>query len=370
MEREGIITELRRFGSPRKTDTYLDPAAFRHVLQVLVDEEGITTLLETPISDVLLDGSRVGGVVVMGALGPLAVKAKVVVDTTPHAVVAALAGRPFPYPEVYTGTYPRVAGVDIHAVLEYVMDNPDDVRIAGGERSDLGYYQALVERGITLRMRGFRKARERAIAIDPAFGVTGSIPDRSLNFFYDRDGCGAYWIHSPEWRRTDLSEPLHLSRTLAEMRKIQWLTHKLFRDYVPGFEKAHLVDVLPHIARALLTSKEPGGFTEYDVPWEHVQTDGDLYEDALVRVRGHHDRGEAVHGWQLPYRSLIPRDLEGLLVTGKPACRVLHIHATNAAVGQAAGVAAALAAKERVPLRELSVRGVQEALQRQGAVVF
>ena len=74
--------------------------------------------------------------------------------------------------------------------------------------------------------------------------------------------------------------------------------------------------------------------------------------------------------WQLPYRSLIPKGLEGVLITGKPACRFLHFHATHAAVGQAAGVVAALAARERVPLRKLAVRGVQEELARQGAVVF
>ena len=370
MEDEGILAELGRIGSPRKNDTYIDPAAFRHVLQVLVDEEGITTFLETPLSDVLLDGSRVRGIVAMGCYGPFAVQANVVVDTTPHAAVAALAGKSFAHPKVYTGTHPRVAGVDIHPLLEYVRDHPDDVEIRGVERSDLAFYEELVEKGITLLMRGFAKARLRAIGDDPAFEITGRGEDRSFVFLYDRDGCGVYWIHSVECRHTMLNDPLHLSRTIAEIRKRQWLTHKLFRDYVPGFEKAHLVDVLPHIARALLRSHDPGGFTEYDVPWEHVESDGNLYEDSIVRVRGHHDAGEAIHGWQLPYRSLIPKGLEGLLVTGKPACRVLHIHGTNAAVGQAAGVAAALAAKEGVPLRELAVRKVQEELQNQGTVVF
>ena len=370
MEREGILAELRRFGAPPKNDTYLYPAAFRHVLQVLVDEEGITTFLETPLSDVLLDGSRVRGIVGMGCYGPFAVKAGVVVDTTPHAAVAALAGRPFAYPKVYVGTHPRVAGVDIHPLLEYVRDHPDDVRIDGVERSDLALYEELVEKGITLRMRGFTNARLRALEDDSAFEITGRGVERAFTFMYDGDGCGTYWIHSSEWRNSMLNDPLHLSRTIAEMRKRQWLTHKLFREYVPGFEKAHLVDVLPHIARALLGSHDPGGFTEYDVPWEHIESDGNLYEDSIARVRGHHDAGEAIHGWQLPYRSLIPKGLEGLLVTGKPSCRVLHIHGTNAAVGQAAGVAAALAAKEGVLLRELSVPKVQEALQQQGAVVY
>jgi len=163
---------------------------------------------------------------------------------------------------------------------------------------------------------------------------------------------------------------MSLSKTIAETRKQQWLTHRLFREYVPGFERAHLMDVHPHIALALLISQEPGEFTEYDVPWKHVEDGGNLYEDAIARVMGHPDKGQSPHGFQVPYRSLIPKGLEGLLVIGKPACRFFHYHGTNAALGQAAGVAAAVAAKDGVPLRELDVHKVQEELERQGAVVF
>ena len=187
-------------------------------------------------------------------------------------------------------------------------------------------------------------------------------------FFYDRDGCGTYWINSPEWSVSRLDDPWHLSRTIAELRKRQWLTHKLFREYVPGFEKAHLMDIHPHIARALRISQEPGGFTEYDLPWEAIETDGPKYADSIARVMGHPDKGQAPGGFQVPYRSLIPKNLEGLLVIGKPACRFFHYHGTIAALGQAAGVAAAVGARGQVPLRELPVAQVQAILQEQGAV--
>ena len=371
--REGMEAELQRFGLPLipgKNDVFLHPNAFRHVIQVLVDQEGVTTLLEAPLSDVLLDGNHVRGVVAMGCYDPFALETKVVVDTTPHAAVAALAGRPFAYPEVYTGTSPRVGGIDIHRVIGYMRDNPDDVRVSGWEKNDPDLFKAMVDRGLPLIMRGFTQARQKAIADDPAYEITGRGEDRSFTFHYVRDGTGAYWIHSPEWRISRLDDVLHLCRMMVEMRKRQWLTHKMFRNYVPGFDKAHLMDVQPHVARALLRSREPGGFVEYDVPWEHIEKDGNLYEDSIARVMGHHDQGQALGGWQLPYRSLIPKGLEGVLVTGKPACRFLHIHATHAAVGQAAGVAAAIAARDEVPLRELDVPKVQKELERQGAVVF
>jgi len=292
------------------------------------------------------------------------------VDTTPQSAVAALADRPFAHPEVYTGTHPRVAGVDIHRLIEYVREHPGDVSIAGHEEGDLASLATPIEQRVSLRFSGFAAARERAIADDPVFEMTGRGPDHTFTYLYEQDGCGMYWIHSADWRMSRLDDPLHLSRTVAEMRKRQWLTHKLFRGYVSGFERAHLMDTHPHIARALLRSREPGEFVEYDVPSEQISEDGALYEDSIARVRGHHDTGEALHGWQLPYRSMIPKGLEGLLVTGKAACRSLHIHSTNAAVGQAAGVAAAIAVKAGVALRETPVATVQEELKRQHAVVF
>ena len=57
-----------------------------------VDEEGIQRFLETPLIGTILDGMKVSGIIASGGHGPFALKANIVVDTTPHAQVAALAG--------------------------------------------------------------------------------------------------------------------------------------------------------------------------------------------------------------------------------------------------------------------------------------
>lgn len=373
MEREGLSAEVARFGMSLrhfKSQTYVNPNAFRYVLQTMVEEEGIALLMESPVYDAMIEGNRVTGVVINGGYGPCVVKASVVVDTTPQALVAALAGKPFPHPEVYTGTHPRVAGVNVHQLLGYLEGHPEDVEVLGVDSGALENLRVLISKDMALLMRGFGKLRERAITDDPAYMATGWGEPPALTFFYDRDGCGTYWIRSDEWRYTRLDDHLHLSRAISEIRKRQWLTHKLFREYVPGFQRAHLVDIHPHIATALIRSKESGGFTEYDIPSGHIESDGELYTDSIVRVMGHPDAGQSPSGFQVPLRSLIPKGLEGMLVTGKPACRFLHYHCTNAAVGQAAGVAASVAAAEGVSLREIHIGRVQEELARQGAVVF
>ena len=368
---EGVEAEISRCALPTDplfvSSTYVNPNAFRYVLHSITDEAGIASFLESPLVDVMCDGNRVIGIVAQGEYGPFAIEGKVVVDTSPHAAVAALAGQPFAYPKVYLGTHPRVAGIDVNRLVQYIKDTPDDVELNWPQDADA--LTELVQKGVPLLMRGFAQARQRAIADDPAFEIVG-YGDGATTFFYDRDGCGTYWVHSEgDLNNSSLDDPLDLSQTLSHYRRQQWLTHKLFRDYVPGFERAHLMDVCPHVARSVVQSTDPSDMTECYVPWEHMVEDG-VYEDSIARVMGHPDIDKAPQGWQFPYRALVPKALDGLLLTGKPACRKLHYHGTNAAVGHAAGVAAAIAARDGVSPRAVRVPKVQKELARQGAVVF
>jgi hypothetical protein len=78
---------------------------------------------------------------------------------------------------------------------------------------------------------------------------------------------------------------------------------------------------------------------------------------------------------EIPYGSLVPQTLEGLLAAGRnlscdsqahnplrevPECWVL---------GQGAGVAAALAARQNVAARDVPLAALQETLRRQNAIV-
>jgi hypothetical protein len=126
------------------------------------------------------------------------------------------------------------------------------------------------------------------------------------------------------------------------------------------------METFPHIARALSISKEAGGFTEYEVTQDEIEQGCNGRNDNIARIMGHPYRGQSADGWLLPYPSLIPRGLSGLLVTGKPACRFIHYQVTCAAIGQAAGIAAAVAAQDITPLRQLDVSRIQNLLKQQG----
>jgi hypothetical protein len=78
-------------------------------------------------------------------------------------------------------------------------------------------------------------------------------------------------------------------------------------------------------------------------------------------------------GYDIPYRCLVPLEVEGLLVAGRCISSEQQPYESHRAmvpimaIGQAAGTAAALVCQEHVTPRRLDVRGLQAALLAQGA---
>ncbi|MES2692267.1 MAG: FAD-dependent oxidoreductase [Verrucomicrobiota bacterium] len=79
--------------------------------------------------------------------------------------------------------------------------------------------------------------------------------------------------------------------------------------------------------------------------------------------------------YEIPFRCLVPQAVDGLLVAGKPISTTHRAHGstrvpgTSLATGQAAGVAAALAARAGIAVRALDTEQLRDALRGQGAIV-
>ena len=77
----------------------------------------------------------------------------------------------------------------------------------------------------------------------------------------------------------------------------------------------------------------------------------------------------------IPYRTLIPQQVENVLVAGRCFSASHDAHASVRsmgqcmAMGQAAGTAAAMAARNGGPLGTLDVRRLQDALRLAGAIL-
>ncbi len=124
---------------------------------------------------------------------------------------------------------------------------------------------------------------------------------------------------------------------------------------------------------------------------EYVMTAEDIlearkFDDAIARgaypIDIHSPTGEGTYiksppageSYDIPYRCLVPKKIEDLLVAGRcisttheaqSAIRVIPI---VVAIGQAAGTAAALSARLGTTPRELDVSLLQNTLREQGAI--
>ena len=383
LQNEGLASALRKMDVPEylpyvdaKTymnplnDQYIDVNDYRAVATTLLEEANVDVLLGMPVVDALVENNKVQGIVVQGEFEKFAIFGKSVVDTSQNAVVCAHAGSQMKFTQAYMGSLPRVTGIDIQRVIDYIRQTDEEwlVRPMVDKRADADELESLVAKGYPLALQGFTKALDIAIADNPAFETLKENEGLNQVFFYEQDGKGAYWIFSKNFRHVDTTDPLAFSKGILTGRKQQRLTHEFFKKYVPGFENAMLLDPYANISKAYEMSLESSDFTRYAVTKEELETGKCAHPLPLIKVLGHPIMGTCLTGWWIPLPSLVPKNLEGILVTGKAACRKIHYIATCALVGQSAGAVAATSVLENVALMDCPIDKVQSNLQNQGVL--
>jgi hypothetical protein len=163
--------------------------------------------------------------------------------------------------------------------------------------------------------------------------------------------------------------------TVAERMGMRVATDfvKLAREKgFPGMEEVHLMRVGATVG--VRDTRRLVG--EYVVTVEDART-GPEFDDVVARKYGAIDAnqlfiGEMASGFGYPYRALLPQDIENLLVAGRCGSATFLGHAAGKsmgnmmALGQAAGVAAALCSAQEVTPRALDVGTLQQTLREMG----
>lgn len=354
---------IRRTTTRNGDEIGVDLEETKHRLLKLCVENGVYVYLQTPVVDVLKDDDKIVGVKICTPTGMADLKAKVVVDSTGDGFVAALAGAPFEVGREVDGKCQPVT-------LEFTVDNVDetyDFAVAGG--SD----PIKLPDG-----RPYSQVCKDACA-------AGELPENvSIVRIHRTINRGERNINATQVNGRDtLSIEGNVESDYLLREQIPVIM-KFLRKVAPGFENCRLKST----ASALGVRETRRFIGDYVISDTDVET-GARHEDVVVHkawflIDIHNPAGggqaekraQPATPYDIPYRSLLPKNVEGLLLSGRNISGTHRAHASYRvmgvalATGQAAGMAAALSAKEGCQPRALDYHKVQKALMDYGAQLF
>lgn len=179
---------------------------------------------------------------------------------------------------------------------------------------------------------------------------------------------------------TDVCDNRDFSGAEKRLRKDVYVLTGILKEYIPEFRNCWVASVGvqagPRESRRILGVHTITG-EEYFSAYE--------YEDSIARgahpIDIHRDRdtNQDIHFLEkaafVPYRSLYMRDYPNLLVSGrcisadKRAFAAIRVQATAMGIGQAAGVAAAMASENNCSVQDVNSELLRMRLKEHGAVI-
>ncbi len=352
------------------TITPFDPEIHKALLFEMMDEAGVELLLHAWFLATHVEDDRVVGASVATVGGGRSFRARVVIDATADAYVAASAGVPTQKGDERGRVQPaslmfRLSHVDLSKTATYVRMHADQMRtsLKAHERTA----PALTA------VAGLYELWEQA----RADGVV-DVPRELVSFFIS-PYPDEVTVNMTRVTNIDPLDPDDLTRAEVEARKQVMQLLQFFRERVPGFEHARLA----------ATGTQVGIRESRRIVGRYTLTADDVlharhFDDAIARsaypIDIHNPGGKGTTTqrlpegsfYEIPYRCLVPANREHLLVAGRcistthEALASTRLTPTVMTLGQAAGTAAALARTQRVRAGDVNVRVLRETLVADG----
>ena len=355
---------------PQSDSHALDAEGFKCVADALVEEAGITPMLHRLCVAPIMDGNKIVGVITESKAGREAIMARRIIDATGDADIAFRAGAPThktPKEDMMAASVMfSMTGVDKKKFIEHIKADPQtykdweggDWTIETSGKEDKMFSPFL--------RKPFNKAREAGLIpenLDTIAGTWGAIYDTGdltyLNLVH-LAGC-------------DGTDPDDLTKFEIEGRKQAMLAVEAMRRFNPGCEAARLrnfgmtlgvrdtrkVDAVYNMTS--VDVREQGRF-EDSVGIFPEFIDG--YGIMILPTTGRY--------FQVPYRTMLVKGVENLLVAGRATGGDRDSHAATrnmmccTVTGQGAGVAAAISVKHEQSFSDINIGFLQKELLRQG----
>ena len=331
------------------TGVTYDPTALKVLWERTALDAGVRLLYHAFVCGALAGGDRLHGVRVATKAGLLEIRARVVVDATGDGDVAAWAGAPF--------EKAGASGESQAMTTTFSMINVDVDRAKAVRQPELQRLMAeAIEAGYDL------PRREGSVHVTPLPGTMVTNMTRVAGL--------------------DPTDPEDLTRAEVEGRRQAMEYARFLTDRVPGYEDA----VIGGVSNQIGVRETRRIHGHYRLAREDVLEARD-HPDGIARCGAPieaHSAGKGDTRWEylpagrtyaIPYRCLVPRQIDNLLVAGRCLSATYDAHASVRsmaqcmAMGQAAGTAAALALRTATKPHTLNTDHLRTRLEADGVIL-
>ncbi len=362
-----LIDRLKQARAWKNLDKFevFDVEVMKYTLEQMMAQARVEYWYHAQVTDAVMDGNRVRGAFVESKSGREAVLGKVVIDCSGDGDLSARAGVKFQYGRERDGlAQPATLMFEIDNIQGLGNLKPEDVKV---HEVFQALQQAIAKRDLRIKL---------------PYG-----PQRSgAPFLIAVPRPGAAAIQATHVYKVDATDVRAVTRATVEARR---QIHEVFMPAlrgIPGLEDIRLTVSAAYLG--IREARHLEGKYRLDVDDmiharrfpDAVTSLGfgtDVHEidpnDASPRVPDLPE-GKRTRNCDIPYRCLLPKDLEGLLFAGRciSGSHIAHsayrVTGTCMAMGQAAGLAAAMAAKRGISPARIDGSEVHAELRRRGAL--
>lgn len=345
-----MVDEMNLITDKKPTYDLFDEELLKLVLNRMAIKYGVTLLFHTTVTGVSVENGTITDLTAVSKTNELHFTADYYIDATGDGELSVLAG------------------------CEFKL---------GREKDQLCQPMTLCFRMSGIDKKTFRKNENKMNETYRALQKEGLIKNPRENIlFFENVNSDILHFNTTRIIKKDPTDPFALTEAEIEAREQVFEMQKFLREHVEGCENARVIATAMHIG--IRESRKIVG--------EYTITEDDClalarFDDAIAvsnyAIDIHNPEGTGTHfhefqggeWFQIPYRSILPKGMNNLLVAGRCISSTHEAQASYrimpfcAELGQAAGTAVAVAKENNTDTRKVDIHQLQKRLREEGFVI-
>ena len=345
-----IIAEMNKISGHKEISIGFDEEILKLVLNRMALKYGVNLLFNTTVTQAVVSNGKITSVKALGKSLPLELFADNFIDATGDAELSMLAGCSFKVGREKDELCQPMT-------LCFRMSGVDKKKFCQNQSKINPLYNQFKQKGL------IKNPREDVL-------IFGNFNDGVLHF------------NSTRIVKRNPTDPFEVTKAEIEAREQVFELHNFLKENIEGFENS----------RVLSTALQIGIRESRKIDGEYTLTVEDLknlarFDDAIAvanyDIDIHNPEGSGTshyyfedgQWYEIPYRCLIPKNMNNLLVAGRCISSTHEAQASYrimpfcSELGQAAGTAVAVAVKNNTSVRNVDVGLVQKILRIQGFLI-